>query len=300
VPVTEEFTLTMEADTADELSRLWQATTVPMRLSTVYKVSVVFITPEAPARPIAPPPSRVVIGADPARLPFAATGQVTGTRRSVTYTFPSGAASQQASYDLSPATAAAGQRVSLVGGGLNQPTSHRVYLLAPDGTETDVTAWKAPDPIPPASVLQTESLITLDLPTTSGVAPADTPAPGLYQLRAGSDTSEGDAQTLRSNATPFALAARVPVTTDPPLLLDFAGVYTFNGVGFVPGSTELLLETVALAPTGGLPADGEFHVVPAGTAISFRPPATLAAGRYGVRVRVNNVESDPGWWIDLP
>jgi hypothetical protein len=218
----------------------------------------------------------------------------------VTYTFPSGAVSQQASYDLSPATAAAGQRVSLVGGGLNQPTSHRVYLLAPDGTETDVTAWKAPDPIPPSSILQTESLITLDLPATSGVAPGDTPAPGLYQLSAGSDTGEADAQTLRSNSTPFAIAARVPVSADPPLLLDFAGLYTFNGAGFVPGSTELLLETVALVPAAGLPADGEFHVIPAGTTISFRPPATLTAGRYGVRVRVNNVESDPSWWIDLP
>src|ERR1700677_1841889 len=38
--VTEEFSLTMEIETSDELSRLWQAITVPLRLAVVYKISV--------------------------------------------------------------------------------------------------------------------------------------------------------------------------------------------------------------------------------------------------------------------
>jgi hypothetical protein len=305
VVVPEEFTLTMNVETADEISRLWQATTAAMRLSTVYKVSVVFMTPEAPARPIAPNPERLVIGADATALPFAKTGQVTGTRRTVAYNFPADSdadppvtISKAASYDLSPASAAPGQRATLAGAGLNQPTSDNVWLLAPDGSETNVTAWKAPDPIPPSSILQTESQIVLDLPATSGAAPANTPAPGVYQLRAGNGLAANADGAQRTNATPFAIAARIPAA-DPPLLAEFAGVYTFNGAGFVPGSTEVLLETVALTAAGGAPAAGEFHV-PNATTIAFRPPATLPAGRYGVRVRVNNVESDPSWWIELP
>jgi hypothetical protein len=40
--------LTMEHRSYDELSRLWQATTVPIRLGTVYRAAVVFLTPDDP------------------------------------------------------------------------------------------------------------------------------------------------------------------------------------------------------------------------------------------------------------
>jgi hypothetical protein len=38
----------MEHRSYDELSRLWQATTVPLRLSVVYRAAVLFLTPEEP------------------------------------------------------------------------------------------------------------------------------------------------------------------------------------------------------------------------------------------------------------
>lgn len=41
-------TLTMEHRSYDELSRLWQATTVPLRLGAVYRAAVVFLTPDEP------------------------------------------------------------------------------------------------------------------------------------------------------------------------------------------------------------------------------------------------------------
>src|SRR5579862_5294387 len=45
-----ELTLTMEHRSYDEMSRLWQATTAPMRLSVVYRAAVVFLDPDtAPA-----------------------------------------------------------------------------------------------------------------------------------------------------------------------------------------------------------------------------------------------------------
>jgi hypothetical protein len=43
-------TLTMEHRSYDELSRLWQATTVPLRLSAVYRAAVVFLGLEEPAK----------------------------------------------------------------------------------------------------------------------------------------------------------------------------------------------------------------------------------------------------------
>jgi hypothetical protein len=38
----------MEHRSYDELSRLWQATTVPLRLGVVYRAAVLFITPDEP------------------------------------------------------------------------------------------------------------------------------------------------------------------------------------------------------------------------------------------------------------
>lgn len=45
--INEEFTLTMQIETSDEMARLWQAITVPLRFSVVYKVSVILLTPVA-------------------------------------------------------------------------------------------------------------------------------------------------------------------------------------------------------------------------------------------------------------
>lgn len=43
-----QLTLTAEHRSYDELSRLWQATTVPIRLGMVYRAAVVFLTPDDP------------------------------------------------------------------------------------------------------------------------------------------------------------------------------------------------------------------------------------------------------------
>jgi hypothetical protein len=56
-----EFTLTLEPQTADEAGRLWQAVSAPMRLSAMYRVSVIFIEPEQPAaRGVVRRPARLV------------------------------------------------------------------------------------------------------------------------------------------------------------------------------------------------------------------------------------------------
>ncbi len=53
---TEEFTLTMEPESVDEIGRLWQSMSSPLRLSVVYRASVIFLEPETVVRP---PPTLV-------------------------------------------------------------------------------------------------------------------------------------------------------------------------------------------------------------------------------------------------
>jgi hypothetical protein len=300
--VNEEFTLTMEVETVDSLARLWQSITSSMRLATMYKVSVVFITPPAPTVPQAPHVKQIGLAAAPTTLPFAQNGQMIGTYRKVTYTSPhsSPASPEIVSFDSSTATAAPGQILILYGAGLSNgqgqrnPTAQRLYMLTSTGTEQEVTNWIVadPNPHPPPPTTVLDARLTLQLPSTIGVPPQQAPDPGVYQLRVGSDAAAGDAVTYRSNAVPISIAAAVTVTTvapNPPIL----SAFTFSGVGFISGRTELLLDTVAL--TEGAPLPGHFQIV-AGTTITFQPPSGLPPGLYAVRVRVNQVESDPAWW----
>jgi hypothetical protein len=121
-------------------------------------------------------------------------------------------------------------------------------------------------------------------------------------LRVGSDAAAGDRSTHRSNATPFSIAARVDVTVpspNPPVLSAAGGLFTLDGAGFLAGKTEVLLDTVPLIATAGDPGPGQFAVNAPGTAITFRAPAELDPGRYTVRIRVNQVEPAPSWWVDL-
>jgi hypothetical protein len=303
-PVNEEFTLTMEMETSDELARFWQAVTAPIRLSVVYKVSVVLLTP--PATPVLAKPVQVAqLATNPTVFPFAATGQVTGTVRTLTFATPlsTAAVPEIVSVDYSPAVVAPGQRFVLTGVNLNQggpapapETSDRVFLIVPGNAPLDVTDnWKTHKGAPDEKNFQTDSHITLDLPATVGALPANSPAPGIYQLCAG-----GNNPPNLTNSVPFSIAARVDVSIPPPappILSSVGGTYTLQGEGFVAQHTQILLDTIALSEnTGGPPSDGQF-TVGSSQQVTFRAPAGLASGRYTVRVRVNEVESPPSWWI---
>ncbi|HXT30453.1 MAG TPA: DUF4255 domain-containing protein [Vicinamibacterales bacterium] len=54
---TEEFTLTMEPESVDDIARLWQAMATPLRLGAVYRASVVFLEPES----VEPPQTKLVL-----------------------------------------------------------------------------------------------------------------------------------------------------------------------------------------------------------------------------------------------
>jgi hypothetical protein len=302
--VQEEFTVTMEIETADSISRLWQAITAPFRLSLLYRVAVVFLTPPAGPGP-APQVRKYELAVEPTTFPFATAGQVFGTTSTAVFLPPSGG--QSVSIDYSPATVSPGQRFLLLGAGLNQGTdvsavpnpgtSFRVYLLRPPdyATETEITAWKTPDTLS-GSPIQTASRIVLDIPP----AMPEAPAPGIYGIRAGSQ-SPPDLVTNRTNMTPFNLAARVDVPGSPsdPILPEIAGTYTVTGTGFLGGNTQLLLETIPLAYVAAGPLQPGQFTVSGIDHIEFQKPASLASGLYGIRVRVNGVESPPALWIKV-
>ena len=134
------------------------------------------------------------------------------------------------------------------------------------------------------------------LPAATGTVPAGAPAPGRYSIRLEFTTSDGGA-AIRTAAAPLSIAAGVSPADGP--LLRAADSYTVHGTGFVLGDMQVLLGAIPLRPAGtAAPSAGEYAVDPAGTALTFAPPAGLRPGTYQVRVRVAGVESDPALWLE--
>jgi len=282
-----ELSLTMEHRSYDEMSRLWQATTAPLRMSLIYRAAVVFIDPDP-----APPPPVATASYSVGVNPVAALGPadfpvVSGTSRDGSYAAPGG----MVPFTQTPATVAPGQTAALLGSNLGVTgISDCVYLLPPSGGEADITAWAIPAD-------SSAARSALAAPAAAGTAPAGTPAPGVYQLRAGSGPTAAAAAT-RSNSTAISIAARVDPPAGGPVLIG-SPPFTVTGAGFVPGATQVLAGPVTLAPTAADPGPGQVSVGSAGTSFTFSPPAGPTGTVVPVRVRVNGVESDPAVWVTL-
>jgi hypothetical protein len=283
-----ELSLTMEHRSYDELSRLWQATTAPLRLSQVYRAAVVFIDAD-PAPAPAAPATAVSVSVNPVPAPGPSGFPVVfGTSRDGSYAAPGGTVP----FSQSPATVAAGQTAALLGSDLGiAGVSDHVYLLPPaGGAETDITTWTV-------AANSTAARFTVAAPAVAGAAPAGIPVPGVYQLRAGSGAA-GAAGAIRSNSTPISIAALVDSPAGGPVLTG-SPPFTVTGTGFVPGATEVLAGPVTLAPATSDPGPGEVSVGAPGTSFTFSPPAGPAGTVVPVRVRVNGIESDPAVWVTL-
>ena len=148
----------------------------------------------------------------------------------------------------SPATVAAGQTIWLMGSDLGaHGVSDSVYLLSPaGGAEVDVTAWAV-------AADSSAAKFVLELPQAVGTAPAGTPGPGVYQLRVGSG-APGSPGATRTGSVPVSVAAFVDPAGGP--VLTGSAPFTVHGTGFIPGATEVLLGTVALTDTSGVPEAG--------------------------------------------
>ncbi len=281
-----ELTITLEANSVDEMSRLWQASTVAQRLSAVYRVAVAFLSPEENTSVAAPPVLTLAAAAAPGLDP-----KLDGSRSTVAFIDLSSTAGHPhfQRHAVSPAAPAHGQNFELVGSGLESAPAQKVFLVQPNGVETDVTGtWSTT-----AGADESGHLLRLHVPDPG-------PGPGVYQLRVDAEVQIGSVvRPLRSNTTPISVVPRVDTgAASPPLLQpDGAGLYTINGAALGP-HTELLLGGASLSGAGGAPAAGQFNVNGAFTQATFKGPIGLH-GRFALRVRAGGVEAAPAWWVDL-
>ena len=281
---TDEFTITVEADTIEEMSRLWQAFAVPMRLSCVIKVGVVFITPALVAGPPKPPPVTANIAVGP--VPGAADPPVLYAAMNLGFApYPP---------PLDPSTqivtggelvAVGGSNVVLRGAGLDGLNATQVFLSTADGlTEWRVTAapsWR-PDPVAPADLQLILPTLYSNPATGTPPPPNRTPSPGHYRLSVGKNTP---LPKVRSNNIPLVIAARIDSFAGP-----VAGVYTLTGAGFAPLSTTISLGSIDLTPLATVAPGSITFPLPA-----IPPPA----GTYPVGVVVNGIPCLPGPVVTL-
>jgi hypothetical protein len=300
-----EFVISIEADTIEEMSRLWQAFTVPIRLSALIKASVVFVSPLVLTSPPYPPPSTANLAVGPFALqptpPAMAPTLTAGYGQQNPPVLP-GTTLAQLAPGIGPLVAVGGvpapqpgttaplfgSYVVIAGNALDLADAASVYLGVPGSAMLwDVTAWR--QGITPGELI-------LALPDVyaapTGSPLTATPPPGIYNVGVGSGG------VLSSNPVPLAIAPRVDGVANPPLLsANAAKVFTVSGAGFMPATAvTLALGTVALAfSPAAVPAAGGFSVNATGTTIVFIAPTTLAAGSYPLLLAVNGVAAGIGW-----
>jgi hypothetical protein len=276
------FTLTMETQSSGEIAALWQSFAVPNRLCAIYRMSVVFLQPQIDERPPAPKPQTVSIDVGVSDAPYSVP-QLTTTVSHIRYIGPNDVPADPTrrdfhTYDLAPASVAPGQRMSLYGTGLS--AGLKIVLVRPGLADLDITAWLD------AAALQTENALVLLVPDPAGLDP------GVYLIRC----VVGPTSTA---VTPFCLAPRVDAPPSPPVVASGGPPVVITGAGFLSGKTQLFLESTLLSEAAVVAA-GNFSINGTGTQISFLPPAGLPSGRFGVRVRVNDIEASPAVWVQLP
>ena len=274
------------------MSRLWQAITVPIRLSALIRAGVVFISPGSRS-----PPRTAAVGREP----------VGGARASTTGTpllFAGGGVIMPPALESSdpefvtssagPLTAVGGSSLVVAGNELAIPAAAQVFLRIPGApTEWDVSAWRQGAP---ESGRTTIALPAAYANPASAIPapPTATPTPGIYNsvwvyravLPLQHDPNRDRAARGQRGD---------PATTGP----NGVGLYAIAGAGFVPAETILTLGAIPLAHTATVtPAAGQFTVNPAGTAISFMLPSPAPAkGNYPVLIQVNGIAASPGWVV---
>ena len=287
-----EFVMSITADTIEEMSRLWQAFTVPIRLSSLIRVGIAFIDPDMAPPPPAIPPSTANLTVSPKPVASTAAEIVSGAALSAP-PVPPDATPVEVTVGIGPPICVAGGTLTVAGNGLDLPQASDVFLSAPGGSEWNVTSpWRQATAEPGQLVLQ--------FPTGyanpgSGLPapPAAMPAPGLYNLSVGSGA-------VRSNAVLVAVAPRIDGVPNPPILRpDGSGLYTIQGGGFVPPVTNVSFGATPLTPGAAPPGAGAFSVGADGKAITFRPPSAVVAGSYPILVSVNSVAASTGWVVVL-
>jgi hypothetical protein len=288
-----EFVVSIEPDTIEEISGVWQAFTVPMRLSALIRVSVVFIAPMVPISPPAIPPSTANLSVSPDPVAAAAPALNPGFGQQ-SPPVPPGADVSQVTATIGPLVAVGGSTLAIAGNALDLPAGADVFLSVP-GTATEWTVtspWRQNTAAGELDLLLPNNYA--DPATSLPAPPAATPLPGLYNITVGSGTT-------RSNPVPLVIAPRIDNVINPPLLApDASGLYTIVGAGFVPSATTLSFGATALTyVNASTPSAGQFTVDTSGATISFLPPVAAAAGSYPLLVAVSGFAASTGWVVVL-
>jgi hypothetical protein len=309
---TAEFTVTVEADSIEEMSRLWQAITVPIRLSAMFRVAIVFLTPEAPP-PVqmrTPVEVSLSVGADlnaPDPVPEPAPVLFEVAMQVAYWVAPNATEPAQITQLLGQPAAAAGESVRVRGSGLDGIDGAAVYLSpSGGGAEWPINGWRVLGTSASGTAGDADELV-LRLPQAYGAVPASgtaltaTPLPGTYMLTVGNAPTA--IPKVRSNALAISIAPEVGGIgpAEPVLTPSAAGVYTLSASGLIAGETSILLDQTVL-PVEATVAPGVATVDTATGTITFQLPATgFTLGSYvPVRVVVNAIEAPPGWWVQIP
>jgi hypothetical protein len=318
-----EFTITVEADTIEEMSRLWQAIAAPIRLSSLFRVAVVFLKPVKPPSPDARPPVEVTLSVAPdldapplSPLP---EPQLFSLAVETQYRVPPGSifdpdakpvftpSSGSPTAINTPPVVVAGQTLRIRGSGLNQPDAASVYITSSGsewpldlglnhftrlfGTSASGTAGDADE-------------LVLEIPSAYAALPAPGTALTGTPLPAAFTIAVGNAVTVyRSNTLPITFAPAV-INIGPGesvLTPNAAGIYTLIAHGLIAGLIAVKLDETPL--TIGAAAAPGVATIDAGGNITFMltAPAPLPSGAYTrVRIIVNGIEAPPSWWVLIP
>ncbi len=281
-----ELTLTPEHRSYDELSRLWQATTAPLRMSLVYRAAILFLDPDQ-VTSTTNLVEQVDLSVNPVPLDPPSPPTLVTTSRQLHYTPPGGAPVTQT---LSPAAAAEGQSLTVLGDDLGGAAFSDVYLTDATGVETDVTSWVLPAESTPTS-------LTLQFPSLGSATTPAVPPPGIYRLSLGSGPA-GAIGSIRSPGLVVAVAPWVDPSTGPTLAAGTAR--TVAAAGLVAGATTVLVGTTSLQVVSTpAPTPGQVYLDPAGTSLTFNPPAETPGSLLPLVVQVAQVAADPALWVQF-
>ncbi len=293
-----EFSITVEADSIEEMSRLWQAITVPIRLSAMFRVAVVFLAPPAPPVTDSRPPVEIVlsVGTDLNAPTPALAPHLFELAPQLTYRVPPNATT--ATQVPGPPVVPAGTTLRVRGSGLDLSAQPGAVIALSDGaSQWPITAWRVTGDSASGTASTADELV-LRLPALYAAVPAAgtaltaTPLPGNYTLSVGA-----------SNTLPIAIApAFTGIGPGQPILTpDATGVYAFPCTGLVVGSTAIFLDTIALSLAAAVALGAAAIDFTTGTVAFMLPAAGLVSGTYAqVRLVVNAVEALPGWWVLIP
>lgn len=274
----DEFRLELHPATSEEINKVWTAATVPMRLSAIYQVSVVFMKAEEPStRPV------------PVLLPQVVAGVlrqlwIEGTESEYTFTVPGERSSR--TLPFSPALVAAGEPFWIKSIGFSRGMG-RILLSSPAWTDIrniDVTGWMARE-----QKSDTRTELVLSSPVGERVI-----VPGLYQIC----LLQEDAI---SNFSPLAVAPRINSQTVVPPGFDPAdgpvgSSFSINGGPF---SGDRILSVEICIGTRILDQEKFEFSIEEPERIDVNLPEDLKAGIYPIRIIVNGVSTLPIRWFEV-